>query len=180
MASACRDARFRVSTLRSSNSESRKRSGKFLNGTGSGSDRAPSKAPSPPVPGRYRSRYCIGPACLNRSRSAHPHSRRLRRLNTICWKRLADASLYASRHSTLHRFNFLRQFAAEKSFRSNRESAGGIDGPCRIRTYNQRIMLTTTAFAAPLTLLGSEFVVWTISSLYVSAASFSPYLSMMN
>jgi hypothetical protein len=41
-------------------------------------------------------------------------------------------------------------------------------------------MLTTTAFAALLTWVESEFVVWTISSLYVSAASFSPYLSMMN
>src|SRR2546422_602892 len=33
-------------------------------GTGSGSDRAPSKAPSPSAPGRYRSRYCTA-ACLN-------------------------------------------------------------------------------------------------------------------
>ncbi len=62
----------------------------------------------------------------------------------------------------------------------DRPQGGGIDGPCRIRTYNQRIMLTTTAFAALLTEVESEFVVWTISSLYVSAASFSPYLSMMN
>jgi len=29
-------------------------------GTGSGSDRAPSKAPSPPAPGRYRSRRRTG------------------------------------------------------------------------------------------------------------------------
>ena len=42
------------------------------------------------------------------------------------------------------------------------------DGPCRIRTYNQRIMLTTTAFAA-LRSVEPEFVVWTIPSLYVSA-----------
>jgi hypothetical protein len=72
-------------------------------------------------------------------------------------------------HSTLHRFNFLRQFAAEKSFRPGRPQGGGIDGPCRIRTYNQRIMLTTTAFAALLTGVESEFVVRTIPSLYVSA-----------
>lgn len=43
-----------------------------------------------------------------------------------------------------------------------------IGGPCRIRTYNQQIMLTATAFAA-LRWGRSEFVVWTISSLYVSA-----------
>jgi hypothetical protein len=70
-----------------------------------------------PLSWRTCSQYCKGPACLNHSRPAHPHSWRLRRLNTICWKRLADASLYARRHSTLHRFNFLRQFAAEQSFR---------------------------------------------------------------
>src|SRR5262245_2223676 len=35
--------------------------------------------------------FTKGPAYLNRSRSAHPHSLRWRRLNTIFWKRLADA-----------------------------------------------------------------------------------------
>src|SRR5262249_48059816 len=115
-------------TLRSSNSKSQKLPGKFFNGAGSGSDRAPTEKALSIAPGRYRSRYCKGPACLNRSRPAHPHSWRLRRLNTIYWKRLADASLYASRHSTLHRFNFLRQFAAEQSFRRINGRGSRVEG----------------------------------------------------
>src|SRR5262245_46606638 len=70
----------------------------------------------------------------------------------------------ARRHSTLHRVNFLRLLAAEKSFRPSRPQGGGIDGPCRIRTYNQRIMLTTTAFAALLTL--SSQSLWSGLSLH--------------
>jgi hypothetical protein len=49
----------------------------------------------------------------------------------------------------LHRFKPPCQFASEKVlFGAGEMETGGIDGPCRIRTYNQRIMHTTTAFAA--------------------------------
>lgn len=45
-----------------------------------------------------------------------------------------------------------------------------VNALCRIRTYNQRIMLTRYGFRrAPLALQQSEFVVWTFSSLYASA-----------
>src|SRR5882672_11381993 len=163
MASARRDARFCVSTLRSSNSRSREKIRKisFLQNL-----QKVSKRP----------KGLEGPAYLNRSRSAHSCSWALRlsaptKIEYDIWKRLADTRPYASRHSTLDSFNFLRQFVAEKSFRPNKEKKRkrvGLMAPVGFEP-------TTNGLCLPLRLsprsdpFEPEFVVWTISSLYVSA-----------